>query len=489
MAIQIYNTLSSKKEPFTPLRPGHVAMYVCGPTVYDKAHVGHAMSAIIFDVIRRFLEYRGFTVKHVMNFTDVEDKIIKRSNDLGIAPNELTSRYIKEFENSLRDLNIRPPTVMPKVSDEMPAIVAMIEALIKKQMAYPTADGSVYYRVNRFPEYGKLSHRTFDEPASNVPDEVGKENPRDFALWKAAKPGEPFWESPWGKGRPGWHIECSAMAHRHLGEQIDIHGGGNDLVFPHHENEIAQTEGFTGKPFSSCWVHNGMLQLSGEKMSKSLGNLVTIDDFLKSHDADTFRVLILRNKYRSPLAFNPEVIESAAQSVRRLRGALEGYDPTLKPSAEMAEYRQRFIEAMEDDFNSANASAVIFDTARQICSESNSARKQDLRAILGELVNVLGLRVAEPLRVSAQDLPDAKSLLPLVQRFSTELTSLNALPALDAQAATILESLLKVREMARATKKWNIADDLRKELLQLGVTVEDSKEGAKLRYSVPKMPG
>ena len=290
MTLRIYNTLTRKTEDFQTLEPGVVRMYVCGPTVYNKAHVGHAMSALVFDTIRRYLEYRGYRVIHVMNYTDVDDKIIIRAAQLGVDPFVLAEGYIKEFRQNLSDLNIQSPTITPRATQEIEGIIDMIEGLVVKGYAYPV-DGDVYFRVQKDDDYGRLSGRRIDDMQAGSRIEVDdrKESPMDFALWKSARPGEPFWGSPWGNGRPGWHIECSAMNLHHLGEQIDIHGGGNDLVFPHHENEIAQSESLTGKQFARYWVHNGMLQLGGEKMSKSLGNLVTIEEFLAKHSADVFR--------------------------------------------------------------------------------------------------------------------------------------------------------------------------------------------------------
>ena len=305
MGLTIYNTLTRKKESFETLEPGKVRMYVCGPTVYDKAHVGHAMSALVFDIMRRYLEYKGFQVRHVMNFTDVDDKIIQRAEQKGMDPFTLGRMYIDEFQQHLLDLNILPATINPKATEEIDQIIKMISGLIQKGYAYQ-ADGDVYFRVVEDKGYGKLSSRRLDDmqAGSRISVDERKEHPMDFALWKSARPGEPSWDSPWSAGRPGWHIECSAMNLRHLGEQIDIHGGGNDLIFPHHENEIAQSESFTGKQFARYWVHNGMLQLSGEKMSKSTGNLVTIEAFLSEHSGDTLRMMVLNSGYRGPLTFN-----------------------------------------------------------------------------------------------------------------------------------------------------------------------------------------
>ncbi|MFO3795812.1 MAG: cysteine--tRNA ligase, partial [Anaerolineales bacterium] len=355
--LRIYNTLTRQKEEFQPLEPGIVKMYVCGPTVYADAHVGHAMSALVFDVIRRYLIYKGYEVRFVMNFTDVDDKIIRRAQELGVDPFLLAERYIHQFQGQLRALNILPATAHPRATQTIPQIQQMIQGLIEKGYAYAPGNGDVYYRVTRKPDYGKLSGRKLEEMQAGARIEVGeqKEHPMDFALWKAAKPGEPAWDSPWGKGRPGWHIECSAMNLAYLGEQIDIHGGGNDLIFPHHENEIAQSEAYTGKPFVRYWMHNGMLQLGGEKMSKSLGNLVTIEEFLAEHEGDVMRMIVLNGSYRAPLSFTPETIEAAEKGLERLRSALRPAAPSaagLAPQAAEAlnaqaeATRRAFEEAM-----------------------------------------------------------------------------------------------------------------------------------------------
>ena len=322
--LRLYNTLTRKKEEFQTLEPNVVKMYVCGVTVYNDAHVGHAMSALVFDIIRRYLEYRGYSVRHVMNYTDVDDKIINRATQLGVEPLKLSQRYIEDYTNDLNNLNVLPATSNPQVSKTMPLIIQFIEGLIEKGYAYAAENGDVYFRVTKDEDYGRLSGRKVEDMQAGARIEVGeaKQHPMDFALWKAAKPGEIFWDSPWGKGRPGWHIECSAMNLAELGEQIDIHGGGNDLIFPHHENEIAQTESYTGKPFARYWIHNGMLQLGGEKMSKSLGNIVSIKDFLSKRDADVMRMLVLSGNYRAPLIFNEETQEAAEKSLERIKSAL-----------------------------------------------------------------------------------------------------------------------------------------------------------------------
>src|SRR3990170_2121994 len=377
MSLQIYNTLTRGKESFETLEPGVVRMYVCGPTVYAPAHVGHAMSTVVFDVIHRYLEYRGYRVTHVMNYTDVEDKIIQRAREQGETPEALATRHRLEYERHMQDLNVLVPTIRPQASVEMPAILGMIETLVERGYAY-AVEGDVYFRVGRDPDYGRLSGRKLEEMRAGARLKVDerKEDPADFALWKAAKEGEPSWPSAWGAGRPGWHIECSAMNLRYLGEQIDLHGGGNDLIFPHHENEIAQTESVTGKPFARYWMHNGMVQLGGEKMSKSLGNLVTIEDLLKDHEADAFRLLVLNSGYRSPLTFSDEVIRQSENALERLRAAMKPGAETgggAEGLAEEAAAARRGLEsAMDDDFNTAGALRHMFELVRAI----NQARDQ-----------------------------------------------------------------------------------------------------------------
>ena len=462
MAIQVYNTLTRRKEPFETIEPGKVRMYICGPTVYDKAHVGHAMSAIVFDVVRRYLEYRGYQVTHVMNFTDVDDKIIKRSQQTSDDPFELANRYIGEFKRHIAELHILPPTVYPQVSQTMPEIIEMVQTLQESRHAYEK-NGDVYFRVRQDDDYGKLSRRKLDEVLSGTRVDVDdtKEDVNDFALWKAQKPGEPAWDSPWGPGRPGWHIECSAMALKHLGEQIDIHGGGNDLVFPHHENEIAQSECYSGKPFARYWMHNGMLQLSGEKMSKSLGNLVTIDDFLAKHEPDVFRLLILGSQYRKPLAFNDDLIEDNERALARLRGALRPATGKTDPlvdvdalNAAVAQARAGFMESMDDDFNTAGALGSIFELVTAI----NRARDASVggesfvaaQALLREVTGVLGLR-------------------------------LEAGTTQGAEAAPFIDLLLELRTKLRAAKQYALADEVRVRLTELGVIVEDTREGSSWR--------
>jgi cysteinyl-tRNA synthetase len=465
MPIRIYNTLSRQKEAFETIQAEEVRMYVCGPTVYAAAHVGHAMSSLVFDVIRRYLEYRGYRVRHVMNYTDVDDKIIQRASYEGVEPLVLAERYIQEYRKHLDDLNVLQATINPRATREMDQIIEMIQGLVDNGYAYE-ADGDVYFRVERDKEYGKLSGRRLEDmnAGARIGVDERKENPMDFALWKAAKPDEPSWDSPWGKGRPGWHIECSAMSLAHLGEQIDIHGGGNDLIFPHHENEIAQTESLTEKPFARYWVHNGMLQLSGEKMSKSIGNLVTIEEFLVHHEGDVLRMMVLNSSYRSPLTFNDEVISQAERALERLRTALR---PAISPNdqapeavkkalQEQVDATQRgFIEAMDDDFNSAGALGHIFDLVRTI----NQARDEGIDAEglqsaqdkVKELTGVLGLRL---------------------ERSESG----------GGQAAEFVNLLIEVRDELRQEKLWSLSDLIRDRLAELGVVLEDGKQGTTWRW-------
>jgi cysteinyl-tRNA synthetase len=464
--LKIYNTLSRKTEEFQTLEPNLVKMYVCGVTVYNDAHVGHAMSALVFDIIRRYLEYRGYTVKHVMNYTDVDDKIINRAKALNEDPLKLSQRYIQDYAKDLVSLNILPATSNPQVSKTMPDIIKFIKGLIEKGHAYAASNGDVYFSVTSDDDYGRLSGRKLDDmqAGSRIEVEEAKTHPMDFALWKAAKEGEISWDSPWGKGRPGWHIECSAMNLAELGEQIDIHGGGNDLIFPHHENEIAQSESYTGKEFSRYWVHNGMLQLGGEKMSKSLGNMVTIKDFLSKREADVMRMLVLNGTYRAPLMFNDDTLDAAQKNVERLKSALRpasasasGLNPeavsALASASESA--KTNFIEAMDSDFNTAGAIAALFELSKFInTARDNGATADQLKAAQAtfrELAGVLGLKLEEK-----QGSGDADAFINL---------------------------LIEVRAEVRKQKLWALSDQIRDKLKELNVTIEDSKDGTKWRHS------
>ncbi len=459
MTLTIYNTMTRKKEQFETLDPGKVRLYVCGPTVYDKAHVGHAMSSIVFDVIRRYLEHKGYDVQHVMNYTDVDDKVILRAQDLGVDPLDLAEQYINEYDQHLKELNVLPAHVFPRVSTEIETIIGVIKGLMDKGYAYDV-DGDVYFRVANDEDYGRLSRRVLEDmrAGARLGIDDRKEDPADFALWKAGKPGEPTWESPWGPGRPGWHIECSAMSLHHLGDQIDIHGGGNDLIFPHHENEIAQSESYTDKTFARYWVHNGMMQLSGEDMSKSTGNVYTVEQFLGKYDADVLRLLILNASYRSPLTYNEDVIEQAAHALERLKGGLRSASPlpdldpgeagTLAQAAEQA--RSGFETAMDDDFNSAGALGYLFELVRAI----NEARTAGIDA------ENLG---------AAQDV-----LCELAGVFGLSLTQKDQL---DAEAAPFIDLLLEIRRELRTAKQFELSDRIRDRLSELGVSLEDGKGG------------
>jgi cysteinyl-tRNA synthetase len=460
MTLRVYNTLTREKEPFHTIEEKKVRMYVCGPTVYANAHVGHAMSALVFDIIRRYLQYRGYEVRHVMNYTDVDDKIIQRAAAVGKDPFELAQGYIDQFDEHLQDLNILPATCKPRATAEMQNIIHFVQSLIDKGFAYEV-DGDVYYRVRKFGPYGKLSHRNVDEMRSGVRISVDdrKEDPLDFALWKSAKPGEPSWQSPWGAGRPGWHIECSAMSMAHLGEQIDIHGGGNDLVFPHHENEIAQSEALSGHPFATYWMHNGMLQFSGEKMSKSLGNLVTIEDFLKDHPGDVLRMMVLNSGYRNPLTFNDEVIDQAQKALERLQSGIKAAQPGAEgapaASLEMLAAQNKttqegFETCMDDDFNSAGALGNLFDLVRVInqarADGATDEQLQPAQQTLANLSGVLGLRLQSAQQEHAAD--------------------------------AFIDMLVSLRSALRTKKEWALSDRIRDELLEQGVVVEDSAKGS-----------
>ncbi|TES89794.1 MAG: cysteine--tRNA ligase [Anaerolineales bacterium] len=465
MALQVYSTLSRKKEPFETLEPNKVSMYVCGPTVYDSAHVGHAMSSLVFDIIRRYLEYRGYEVLHVMNYTDVDDKIIARAIYEERDPTEIAEHYIAEYDRHIRDLNILPATIYPRVTTEMENIITMVEGLIAKGYAYES-DGDVYFSVDKDEDYGKLSRRKLDEQEAGARIDVDsrKQHPMDFAVWKTAKEGEPAWDSPWGPGRPGWHIECSVMSLQHLGEQMDIHGGGNDLIFPHHENEIAQSESYTGKPFVRYWLHNGMMQLSGEAMSKSTRNMVTVEEFLAENEADVLRLLVLNASYRSPLTFNDDVVDQSAKALERLRnglrpafpeagGAVEDVKKTL--AEQVRATRKGFNEAMDDDFNTAGALGHLFDLVRAINQmRDSSATAEELaegQDLLCELTTVFGL---------------------LSDRAGAGLV----------EVAPFVELLLEVRKKLRQEKLWELSDLIRDQLKELGVMLDDSKEGTTWRW-------
>lgn len=468
MTLRIYNSLTRKSEPFVPLEPGKVNMYVCGPTVYDYIHIGNARPLIFFDVVRRYLEYVGYQVNFIVNFTDVDDKIIRKAEQLGLTVPEVSERFIAAYIEDREALGARAPSVSPRVTETMDDIVNFISELVDKGLAYENG-GDVFFRTNRFPEYGKLSHKNLDELQYGIRVEVDprKENPQDFVLWKAAKPGEIHWPSPWGEGRPGWHIECSAMALRYAGTTLDIHGGGQDLQFPHHECEIAQSESLTGKPLARYWMHNGFVNIDNEKMSKSLGNVVNVREILKKTNAQAVRYLMLAAHYRSPLNFSEETVRQAEKSVERIAICRDNLQHRLKavqteiplaPTAEdiailgrLAQLRQEFADHMNDDFGTPDAITVWF----KAVSEANTylqqpvAREQVLREMLrlfAEMDGVLGL------------LPPEASLL-------------------DEE----IDALIAERTEARRNRNYARADEIRDQLAKQGIMLEDTPQGVRWR--------
>jgi len=461
----VYNTLTRQKEPFQTIEEGKVRMYVCGVTVYDDAHIGHGMSYLRFDMIRRYLEYLGFEVEHAQNFTDIDDKIINRAKEENLDVNELTESLIADWLGEVEALGLLPAKVYPRATQEVPEIIELIEGLIERGHAY-VADGDVYYRVRSFPDYGKLSGRDPDELRAGARIEVDerKEDPLDFALWKAAKPGEPSWESPWGPGRPGWHIECSAMCMHHLGGMVDIHGGGRDLIFPHHENEIAQSEAYLGKePFARYWIHNGMLQLDGEKMSKSIGNVIKLRSIIERGRQDAFRLMVLQSHYRAPLNYTERGLDAAWNGLQRLRAAATvkatGVDggEDLADAAEQT--RRRFHAAMLDDFDTPVAIAALFELARDInraAAAGGAPSLEEAQATLIELAGILGLDLTR-----------------------TEAGTDDA----SAEVETLMQILIEVRARLREERQFAIADFVRDRLQEEGFILEDTRSGTSWKRS------
>jgi len=451
--MKVFNTLTGQKEDFHP-HNGVVSMYVCGITAYDESHIGHAMTYIIFDVIKRYLGFKGYKVKHVQNFTDIGDKIIERANQLGMPPAELANKYTDQYFANMDALNIGRADLYPRATEEISKVIEIIQGLLAKGYAYES-EGSVYFRVRNFSDYGKLSRRNLPEMIPKASDyEEKKEYPLDFALWKASKPGEPFWEGPWGKGRPGWHIECSAMALKYLGDSIDIHGGGQDLVFPHHENEIAQSESFTqAVPFVRYWLHNGLMQQDKQKMSKSTGNLVSIKDALDRFSSDAIRLFILSSHYRNPLIYSEEALEASERGAERLRWAL-----THRTNADKGvtmlnadSLEQKFIEAMDNDFNTAQAIAILFELTKEINRDAElGANITKAQHTLLKLAGILGLTLKE----KAQPTPHAEAFISL---------------------------LASTRDDLRQNQQWQLADKIRSGLADLGVTLEDTPQGTRWR--------
>ena len=462
--MKIFNSMSRQKEEFVPIQPGKVSIYACGPTVYNFIHVGNARPIILFDVLRRYFEYRGYDVTFVQNFTDVDDKIIKRANEEGITSQEVAEKYIQEYFTDAQGLGVRPATIHPKATENMQQIIDMVQTLIDKGYAYPVENGDVYYRTLKFKGYGKLSHQPIEDLQSGARIAVGevKENPLDFALWKAAKPGEPAWDSPWGPGRPGWHIECSAMSNRYLGKTIDIHCGGEDLQFPHHENEIAQSEAANGCEFVHYWMHNGFLNIDNRKMSKSLGNFFTVREAAEAYGYETIRLFMLSAHYRSPLNYSADILHQAQNSLDRLYSAEDHLKYLVangaegdKNAAEAAlvdtfdSYRQRFDEAMDDDFNTANAISVLFELVRAI--------------------NIATADENQPTTAGAQ------ACLDMVHEFTDVLGLLYSRKeeSLDEK----VEQMIADRQAARAAKNWAEADRIRDELKAMGIELKDTKQG------------
>lgn len=472
--MQLYNTLSGQKEDFAP-QHDPVRMYVCGVTPYAPCHLGHAMSYIVFDTIRRYLEFRGYTLRYVQNFTDVDDKIIARANEEGVAPQELAEGFTEQYFSDMDALNVKRADCYPRATEEIPKIIEIVEGLVQKGHAYQVG-GDVYFRVLSDADYGKLSHRNLDDMMAGARIEVdeAKEHPLDFALWKAAKPGEPQWQSPWGQGRPGWHIECSAMSLRYLGETLDIHGGGQDLVFPHHENEIAQSESFTGvAPFVRYWLHNGFMQLGKDKMSKSTGRLITVSEALAKYSPDALRLWVLDSHYRGPITYSDEVLSSTERGLERLRRAAHlDIEESAPPGIDAEMYRTEFIEAMDDDFNTPQAVAVLFDLAREI----NRGRDENLhigeaRGTLLELADVLGLTLKEPAEAEIPHQP----LLDLAAKHGLASSP-------DVTASALAAQLVERRAEARRARDWKLADAIRTDLKELGITLEDTPQGTVWRY-------
>ncbi len=463
MSLQIYSTLTRRKEEFRPRSEGRVSMYVCGPNLYGPSHVGHALSYIVFDVVKRYFKFRGYAVRHVQNFTDIEDRIISTAQKEQTTLDALADRYIARFFQEMDALNVQRADAYPRATSVIPKIIEIVQGLIERGYGY-AVDGDVYFRVRKDPGYGKLSHRSLDEMEAGARIEIDprKEDPMDFVLWKAAKPGEPSWPSPWGPGRPGWHIECSAMNLALLGEQIDIHGGGQDVIFPHHENEIAQSEAFTGKePFAKYWMHNALLRLASapsdeEKMSRHLGNTFTIQEALARHEPDAMRLYLLSTHYRMPLAWTDDGVAAAARGLERLRAALKDATPVLPGQAAGAlaalgeAVRAKFIEAMDDDFGTPQAVAHLHELAREINRARGEGASAEVlapaQAVLRELASVLGLTMEE--------------------RATGSLA-----------AAPFVELLISVRKDLRAAKQFAQADKIRQELTKLGIVLEDGPQG------------
>ena len=465
--MKLFNTMSRRKEEFVPLEEGKVRMYVCGPTVYNLIHIGNARPMIIFDTVRRYLEYKGYDVNYVSNFTDVDDKIIKKANEEGVTAEEISQRYIAECKKDMSDMNIQPATKNPLATEEIGGMISMIQTLIDKGYAYPVADGTVYFRVKKFKEYGKLSHKNLDDLQSGfrslqVSGEDQKEDPLDFVLWKPKKEGEPFWKSPWCDGRPGWHIECSVMSKKYLGEEIDIHAGGEDLVFPHHENEIAQSECCNGVPFAKYWMHNAFLNIDNRKMSKSLGNFRTVREIGEQYDLQVLRFFMLNAHYRSPLNFSADLMESSKNALERITEAAarlrdrqaaatvqEATEDEKKLMQEEAAFVTKFEESMDDDFNTADALAAVFELVKFANTNVQEGSSKEFTGhtleVMTKLCDVLGLTLEKKEEILDEE----------------------------------IENLIAERQAARKAKDFARADEIRGLLLDKGIELKDTREGVK----------
>ncbi len=465
--MKIYNTMSRQKEEFHPLQEGKLSMYVCGPTVYNLIHIGNARPMIVFDTFRRYMEYKGYDVTYVSNFTDVDDKIIKKANEEGVSSEEISTRYIEECKKDMAAMNVKPATVHPLATNEIDGMIDMISTLIEKGYAYVVEDGTVYYRTRKFAEYGKLSHKNLDDLEGGhrdikVTGDDLKEDSFDFVLWKPKKEGEPYWESPWCEGRPGWHIECSVMSRKYLGNTIDIHAGGEDLIFPHHENEIAQSEAANGEPFANYWMHNGFLNINNQKMSKSLGNFFTVRDIAEKYDLQVLRFFMLSAHYRSPLNFSAELMEAAKNGLERILTAVDNQRYLIANSedkeyteaekalfAETDAFVKKFEEAMEDDCNTADAVTAIFEFVKFMNQNNNSSQS---KAYLQDVLN----------RVTT-----LCDVMGIITEKKEEI--------LDSE----IEALIEERKQARKDKNFARADEIRDELLEKGILLEDTREGVK----------
>lgn len=453
--MQLYNQSKRKKEEFIPVTPGKVKIYACGPTVYNYFHIGNARAFIFFDVLRRYFEYRGYDVTYVQNITDIDDKIIAQAIEEQTSFEDIASKYIQAFLDDSQALGIKPPTHQPKATDVMPEIINLINALVEKGNAYEV-NGDVYFDTASLPEYGSLSGKKTEDqmPGARVEENLQKRNPADFTLWKRSKPGEPFWQSPWGEGRPGWHTECVVMSRKYLGETFDIHGGGIDLIFPHHENELAQALALTGKPLANYWMHNGFLNIEGEKMSKSLNNFFNARDILEHHSPEAIRFFFLSKHYRSPIDFNREIIEESERAVENFYSSLKSIgfvENSIVEDNSMSQAEQDFIAAMDDDINSAKAIAVLFDLNRQIRNEQLPRSQREQAALmLVKLGRVLGF---------------FQNLESILQ---------DSVPDLSKQ---LMELILAYRAQARAKKDWAVSDRIRDDLAALGIEIKDTPEG------------